>query len=279
MSDYFETMGIPIVSGRGFERADAASAGRVVVVNETFVNTFLRGQNPIGRRMRRLGWYDDAWYTVIGVARDVKQGGVDQPTGTELYFFAEQSEESGPLAGPIAMNIVLRTALPAAELQPTLERAVQQVDPAFPIARLREMDDVFAESISRPKLLAQLVGGFSGLAVLLAAVGTYGVLAYTVAQRRREIAIRLALGASRFDVLAQVMKQGLSLVIIGVAIGLVGALALTSLIASLLFGVQATDGPTLAVVIVTITLVAAIACWLPAWRASRLNPNVMLRYE
>jgi len=279
MSGYFETMGIPIVAGRGFEETDAASGGRVVVVNETLVKTFLSGQNPIGQRLRRLGWYDDAWWTVIGVARDVKQGGVDQKTGTELYFLAEHAEPSGPLAAPNTMNVVLRTALPAAALAKTLEQVVKEVDPAVPIARLREMDEVFAESISRPRLLSQLVGAFAALALVLAAVGTYGVLAYTVAARRREIGIHMALGANRLNVLAHVMKEGFLLTFTGIAIGLGGALVLTRLMTVLLFGVQPTDAATLVTAIATITLVSAAACWLPAWRASRVDPIVTLRYE
>jgi ABC-type antimicrobial peptide transport system permease subunit len=141
------------------------------------------------------------------------------------------------------------------------------------------MEEVFAESISRPRLLAQLVGAFAGLALLLAAIGTYGVLAYTVAERRREIGIRMALGADRFRVLTQIMKQGLALAAAGVVIGLSGAVALTRLMKSLLFGVAPTDIPTLASVAVTIAVVAAFACWLPAWRASRLDPNATLRNE
>jgi putative ABC transport system permease protein len=279
MTGYFETMGIPIVAGRGFEQTDAASAGRVVVVNETFVKTFMSGQNPIGQRVRRLGWYDSAWWTVIGVARDVKQGGVDRETGTELYFLAEQAERSGPLAMPTTMNVVLRTTLPATAQAQTLERVVKEVDAAVPIVRLREMDEVFAESISRPRLLSQLVGAFAALALLLAAVGTYGVLAYMVAARRREIGIRMALGADRLVVLAEVMKQGFLITSAGVVIGLGGAFVLTRLMAALLFGVQPTDAATLVTAIATIALVSIAACWLPAWRASRVDPIVMLRYE
>ena len=137
----------------------------------------------------------------------------------------------------------------------------------------------FAESIRRPTLLAQLLGAFAGLALLLAAVGTYGVLSYMATERRREIGIRIALGAARSSVVALVMKQGLQLTIIGVVVGLAGALGLNRLIASVLFGVQPTDPTTLAAVIVTITLVAAGACWLPAWRASRLDPSVVLRTD
>jgi putative ABC transport system permease protein len=279
MSGYFETMGIPIVAGRGFQQTDAASAGRVVVVNETFVKTFMSGQNPIGQRLRRIGWYDSAWWTVIGVARDVKQGGVDRETGTELYFLAEQAERTGPLAMPATMNVVLRAKLPTAALAQTLERVVKEADPGIPIVRLREMDEVFAESISRPRLLSQLVGTFAALALLLAAIGIYGVLSYMVAARRREIGIRIALGADRLAVLAQVMKQGFLITFAGIVIGLGGALVLTRLMAALLFGVQPTDAATLVTAIATILFVSIAACWLPAWRASRVDPIVMLRYE
>jgi ABC-type antimicrobial peptide transport system permease subunit len=138
---------------------------------------------------------------------------------------------------------------------------------------------VFAESIRRPRLLAQLLGAFAGLALLLAAVGTYGVLSYMVTERRREIGIRMALGAARSSVIAQVMKQGLQLTIIGIVIGLAGAFGVNRLIATLLFGVRPTDPTTFVVVIMTITLVAAVSCWLPAWRASRLDPSVVLKAD
>ena len=141
------------------------------------------------------------------------------------------------------------------------------------------MDSVFAESIRRPRLLAQLLGAFAGLALLLAAIGTYGVLSYMVTERRREIGIRVALGAARSDVLTEIMKQGLQVTALGVAIGLAGALAVNRLMASLLFGVQPTDVATIAFVIATLTAVTAAASWLPAWRASRLDPNVALRDE
>ena len=177
------------------------------------------------------------------------------------------------------MNIVLRTTLRAGALAQTIERVVREVDRSVPVVRLRDMDGVFAESIRRPRLLAQLIGAFAGLALLLAAIGTYGVLSYMVAERRREIGIRLALGADHSRVLAQVMKQGLLLTAIGLVVGLAGAFGVNRLIASLLFGVQPTDAPTMVAVVATIAGVAAIACWVPAWRASRLDPNVVLRED
>jgi putative ABC transport system permease protein len=216
------------------------------------------------------------------VAKDVKQGGVDQKTGTELYFFVDQiAAISGAAAQqvPGSMNIVLRTTLPPAALVQTVERAVHEADRTVPVVRLRDMEDVFAESIRRPRLLAQLIGVFAGLALLLAAIGTYGVLSYMVAERRREIGIRLALGADRSNVVAQVMRQGLLLTGVGVVVGLAGAFGLNRLLASLLFGVKPTDATTMTGVIVAITLVALFACVLPAWRASRLDPNAVLRAE
>jgi putative ABC transport system permease protein len=178
---------------------------------------------------------------------------------------------------PNTLHIVLRTTLPPTTLRTTLDAMVREADASVPIVRLREMDDVFDASIERPRLLAQLLGGFALLALLLAAIGTYGVLSYMVAERRREIGIRMALGADQGSVLGQVMKQGLMLTSIGIVIGLGGAFAMNRVIASLLFGVQPTDPATMAAVVATITLVAAIACWLPAWRASRVDPNIVLR--
>ena len=280
MTDYFETMGIPIVQGRGFRASDTVS-GPVVIVNEAMVNMFWKDVNPIGQTLKP-GFAPFAQvpdFTVIGVATDVKQGGVDKKTGTEIYTLVDQTAlMAAPVTfAPGTMNVALRTTLPPATLRTSIEGVLREADPSVPIVRLRDMNGVFEESIRRPRLLAQLLGGFAGLALLLAAIGTYGVLSYTVAERRREIGIRMALGADQGNVLAQVMKQGLVLTTVGILGGLAGAFALNRLIASLLFGVEPTDPITMAGVVATITLVACVACWLPAWRASRVDPNVVLR--
>jgi putative ABC transport system permease protein len=269
MPDYFETMGIPIVRGRSFQSTDTASSGRVAVVNERFANTFWKGLDPIGQRIKP-GNDQAPWFTVVGVAKDVKQGGVDQETGTELYMFVPQT-------GRDPDHVVLRTTLALGALSQTIERVVREMDPAVPVVRLRDMEAVFAESIQRPRFLAQLLGLFAGLALLVAALGTYGVISSLVAERRRELGIRLALGANRSGVLAHVMREGLLLTAIGLVAGLAGAFGLSRLIASLLFGVTPTDVPTVAGVTVTMIIVAAVACLLPAWRASRLDPNAVLR--
>jgi putative ABC transport system permease protein len=282
MTSYFETMGIPIVQGRGFLPSDA-TGGPVVIVNETLVNTFWKDRNPIGQTLKPglAPFAQVPDFTVIGVAKDVKQGGVDKKTGTELYTLIDQTAMMpAPLTNaPGTIHIVLRTTLPPATLRATLDGLVREADPSVPIVRLRDMNSVFDVSITRPRLLAQLLGGFAGLALLLAAIGTYGVLSFMVAERRREIGIRMALGAGQGNVLGQVMKQGLTLTTIGVVVGLMGALAINRVISSLLFGVQPTDPTTMVAVVGTITLVATVACWLPAWRASRVDPNIVLRDE
>ena len=278
MPDYFETMGIPIVRGRGFQRTDATSLGLVAIVNEKFAETFWKGRDPIGQRVKPCCNDQPPWLTVVGVATDVKQGGVDRSTGTELYMATEQIARPAPGLGRAPINhLVLRTSLAPAALSQTIERVVHDMDRAVPVARLRDMEEVFAESIQRPRFLAQLLGLFAGLALLLAVVGTYGVISSIVAERRREIAIRMALGAERASVLADVMKEGLVLASIGLVVGLAGAFGLNRLIAALLFGVQPTDVPTAAAVVATMIIVTAVACLLPAWRASRLDPNAVLR--
>ena len=278
MPEYFETMGIPIVRGRSFQPADASSAGLVAVVNEKFAQTFWNGRDPIGQLVKPNPDLPP-WFTVVGVAKDVKQGGVAQETGTELYMSVQQVARPGPGLGFTPLNhVVLRTTLTPAALAQTIERTVrEQLDSSIPVVRLRDMETVLAESIQRPRFLAQLLGVFAGLALLLAAVGTYGVVSSIVAERRSEIAIRMALGANRSSVLTHVMSEGLVLTGVGVGVGLAGAFGLNRLIASLLFGVRPTDVSTVAGVAATMILVAVVACVLPAWRASRLDPSEVLR--
>jgi ABC-type antimicrobial peptide transport system permease subunit len=177
------------------------------------------------------------------------------------------------------MHVVVRTTLPVDTLAPMMARVLRQVDPGLPVARLREMDEIFDESIRRPRLLAQLLTLFSALALLLAAIGTYGILAFMVTERRREMGVRLALGADRGRLLRQVMRQGLAPVAPGIALGVVAALGLSRFLRSLLFGVEPVDATTLTMAMSMVAGMAALACWLPAQRASRLDPNVALRVQ
>ena len=284
MSGYFETMGIPILHGRGFQSTDAASRERVAVVNETLANTYWKGQNPIGQRLRPFSPDNSSpWFTVIGVAKDVKQSSVNQPPGTQVYLLVDQLATDSPRTWvaipPTMMYMMVRTALPESTLSAEIAQVVHEVDPSIPVAHLREMKEVFRESIQRPRLLALLVASFSALALLLGAVGLYGVLAYGVARRRREIGIRMALGAGGLRILTDVIREGIQLTVVGILIGIGSAVLLNRLIASLLFGVGPVDTATFAMAIPTIVLVAGVACFPPAWRASRLDPNVVLRSE
>jgi putative ABC transport system permease protein len=273
---YTETMGIPVVEGRAFEASDEGG-GLVVLVNEAMAKKFWPGTSPVGRRLRP-GFGDQLpWLTVVGVVKDVKQGGVDKEAGTELYFHIEHLAR---LQFPERnLNVVLRTDVPVAALAGSIQRMVGATDPSLPIIDLRSMDEVFSRAIGRPRLLARLLLGFAILALLMAAIGTYGVLAYLVAERRREIGIRMALGAARGSVLSMVLGQGLALTLAGLLVGLGGALAVNRLASALLFGVGPMDPSTYAGVALFICLVGLAACYAPARRATRVDPIVVLRQE
>jgi predicted permease len=266
-------MGIPLVEGREFTPGDGADSNApAVLVNQTMARAFWPGQSPIGRRLRPCCNPTTPWFTVVGIVHDVKQGGVEKNAGTELYFNAGRN-------APGTMNIVIRTPLGAGALAGTIQRAVASLDPSLPIIRLREMDEVFDAAIGRPRLLAQLLTIFAILALVLSTIGTYGVLSYMVTERRREIGIRIALGATRQSVLQMILRQGLGLTVTGVAIGLVIALVAGRAITSLLFGVGAADPITIGGVVALIATAAAIACYVPGHAATRVDPMVALREE
>ena len=276
---YVEAMGIPVVEGRAFLPTDAL--GTTVMINQTMARTFYKDQSAIGRRVRPSGppSANIPWFTIVGVLKDVKQGGVDKKTGTELYFNFEQLTTTVPNFGVGTMNIVMRTTQLPEALAGTIHQVVASLDPALPIVKLQSMDDVFAEAIGRPRLLAQLLGVFAGLAILLAAIGSYGVLSYMVTERRREIGIRMALGADRGTVLRMVLRQGLTLTVVGVVGGLAVALAMNRVLASLLFGVRPSDPATMGAVVALIASVAFVACYLPARLATRVDPMIVLRED
>ncbi|MFI5230493.1 MAG: ADOP family duplicated permease [Gemmatimonadales bacterium] len=273
---YFTTMGIPIVSGRGFGPSDGPMSTPVMLINETTARLYYPHQNPIGRRIQPGG--SKTWFTVIGVAKDVKQGGVASKTGTELYIDYEQVPAALGFA-PASLNIVVRSTLDKSALAPVIRRIAHDADPSVPVVGLESMDEVFQNSVARQRFLTTLLGVFATVALVLSAVGTYGVLAYAVTERRREVGIRMALGASQRGVLLMVLRQGMSLAVVGVVVGLVGAALLTRLAVSLLFGVKPADPTVFAIVSGFMLAVAAAASLIPARRATHVDPLVALRAD
>jgi putative ABC transport system permease protein len=276
-SGYFETMGIRMVNGRAFEAGDAIG-GPVVVINEALAKRFYKDKDPIGRRVQPFFGPNTPMFTIIGVAKDVKQGGVDVPAGTELYFNFEQGPRLVGFA-PRQMNLVMHTSRPLSALAPSIRQAIAAIDPGLPIVQLRTMDDVVGASLTRQRFLSLLLGIFAGVALLLAAIGTYGVLSYMVSERHREIGIRMALGAGNGQVVGLVLRQGITIAAVGIVVGVLGALVLSRLTRSLLFGVDPADPATFATVIIVIAAVATAACLIPMLRATRVDPLTAMRAE
>ena len=276
--DYTTAMKIPVVEGRTFGPQDGATTTPVVLVNETLAKLYWPRESALGHRIRVCCGDKVPWANVVGVMKDVKQGGIDQKTGTELYFLYDQTVALFGGA-PRSMNIVVRSTLPLESLARVVRENVNAMDRTLPIVKLQTMDAVFSDSVARQRFLAQLLAIFGGLALVLAAVGTYGVLSYLVTERQREIGIRMALGADRGRVLSLVLRQGLSTTALGLLLGVGGAFALTRLASSLLFEVKPSDPVTFVAVAGMITVVAVLACVVPARRATRVDPMVALREE
>ena len=272
--DYFATMGIRLMDGRLFESRDVQDAPEVVIVNSAMAKTFWPNQDPIGRRVRPGG--SKTWSIVIGVVDDVKNAGLDRPAGTEIYLPNRQASGQGFTN----MYVVMRAqgGDPRA-LAGAVREQLGEIDPTLPVADVRLMQDVLSRAQARPRFLTLLLSLFSGLALAIATVGIYGVVSYSVARRTKEFGLRMVLGAQDADVLGLVMKQGAGMVAIGIVFGLLIAFALTRLMASLLFGVTATDVPTFAGVTAILFGVALAACYIPARRATRVDPIQTLRYE
>ncbi len=270
---YFETMQIRLLKGRTFTQADNEQGVTVTVINETLAKRFWPNQDPIGKRLKQ-GWPENPnpWREVVGVVADVKLNGVDQATPMQAYLPLEQ-EPARSLA------LVVRTTGKPLQLGSAAEQAIHSIDRNLPVFSIRSLDQVFGSSIQRQRLLMTLLSGISGLALILAAIGIYGVIAYNVAHRTQEIGVRMALGAQQKDVLRLILKQGLKVTLAGAVLGLIGAFTLTRWLEALLFRIEPTDGITLVAVTLLVVGVALIACWVPARRAMRVDPMTALRYE
>jgi putative ABC transport system permease protein len=279
-AEYLDTMKIPVVSGRGFLPTDGAGTPLVVLVNETTAKHFWPGQDPLGKRLRAPAPPDAPlpWLTVVGVVKDVKQGGLEAETGTEVYFLHSQMPETVDFTTD-DMYLVIRTAGDPLALVGTVRERVRALDPSLPLAQVRSLERVLFESVAQPRFMTRMALLFALVALALAAVGTYGVLSYSVEQRTQEIGVRMALGAQARQVLGMVLGQGARLVAVGLVLGIVGALALRRILAGMLFGVAPTDPTIFASVIVVLSAVSLAACYLPARRATRISPMVALREE
>ena len=266
---YFKTVGTPMLAGRDFLRQERADTPWVVIVNQAFVKQFLPKGNPVGQSLR----FGDALRgDVVGVVGDIRQTAIDEPAKPTIYIDNMQNSR-------VRVNLVARTAGAPLAMTRQVEDAIWSLDRDQTITSVFTFDDIMNEAVARPRLLTVLLGVFGGLGLLLGSLGIYGVLAYLVNQRQREIGVRMALGAQQSDVLRLVVWRGMVLAIAGVLIGLIGAVALTRLMQGVLYGVEATDPLTFGVVALGLLAVAALASWLPARRAASVDPAVAIRYE
>jgi putative ABC transport system permease protein len=271
--DYFNAMGIPLKNGRAFTLQDARAPAESVIVNEAFEKHHFPGQSAVGKRIRlRARGAEARWQTVVGVVSDVRQSGLAGDVLPEVY-----SPELEDVGGEL--SFVIRIAGKPASLISAVRRVVAEVEPNQALHNVMTMEQRLANTTTSRRLNTALLGSFAGVALLLAVVGIYGVMSYAVTQRRREIGVRMALGAQRGNVSRLVIGEGMKLVLIGALLGLGGALALTRLLKTLLFGVSATDPLTFIVIAALLIMVALLACWIPARRATKVAPLIALRHE
>jgi predicted permease len=274
-SGYAEAMGLHLVEGRFFSARDTETTSPVVVVNESAARQYFDG-HAVGSRVQLFG---PAPLEVVGEVGDVRHTGLDAAPQPEMYLLASQVPGQMPMAGPGGTTVVVRSAGDPLTVAPFLRQAVLDLDHDIPLDNVMTMEARVSASVAGPRFYAVLLGTFALLALMLASVGLYGVLAYNVTQRHREIGVRMALGAERRDVLRLVVRQGLLLTFVGVAIGIAGALGATRFLETLLFGVTPNDPATYLGICALLVGVAMLACWVPARRASRVDPMAALRFE
>jgi putative ABC transport system permease protein len=295
-ADYFETLGIPLIKGRYLSRGDRRDTLPVAVINEAMARSYFPNEDPIGKRLW-LGppeelippeWVPPGMdikefrltrFTIVGVVKDVLHNGLNRQSQPEIYTPHDQPGSNKLPDTWRSFYLAVRASTDPLSLTTAVRRQVLEIDKEQPIANVATMEQLLATSLSQSRLSALLLSIFSAVALVLAAVGVYGVMSYTVTERTHEIGIRMALGAARRDVLWMIISRGLALAGGGVLIGLAASLALTRLMATLLFGVSATDPLTFIMIALILTGVALLACWLPARRATKLDPMVALRYE
>ncbi len=274
-TDYFHAMNIPVVQGRAFNERDTETAPLVTIVNQALAKRDFPNENPIGKRIN-LGNTDakgqPVWWEIVGVVADIRNLELREESAPEFYLSAQQDSFAN-------MFLVVRTSVEPTGVAGAIRQAAAEVDKSAAVSDIKTMDHIVSAAVTQPRFNLFLLGLFSGIALLLSAAGIYGVTAYSVAQRTHEFGIRMALGAQVGDVLRMIIRQGMLLISIGVALGLAVSFALTRLLRSLLFGVSVTDPLTFVAITVLLTLVALIACYVPARRATKVDPLTALRYE
>jgi putative ABC transport system permease protein len=269
-SDYFRAAGMTLLKGRFIDASDTATAPPVAVINEALAHRCFSGQDPVGRGIRRGS---KGWYTVVGIVSSMKGFGVDGDPMPNIYFSRQQTDWGNGVC------VIIRTAVPPASLASAVRKEIRSWNQNIVIGKLAPIEDLLAESVTVPRFYMLLVLAFAALAITLAAVGLYGLLNYSVTQRTHEIGVRMALGAERGDVLEMILKQGLTLILTGVAIGLAGAWASTHALESLLFQVHPTDAATFGGACLVLIAAGLLAVYIPARRATKVDPMVALRYE
>jgi ABC-type antimicrobial peptide transport system, permease component len=270
--EYFSTMGIPLLAGRNFTEHDTSTTATVMIINQAMARKFWPTDDALGKRVTMKDWGTPLTGEIVGVVADVKARGLDEAVEPMIYWPYGQFAQ-------IFGSIAVRSDANLATLIPEIKSQVWSVDKNQPVSEIQTMDQILSDSLARRRIYMTLLGLFAGAALLLAAVGIYGLMSYSVNQRVHEIGLRLALGAEREDVLYLILSEGAKIAVVGVGIGIAAALLLTQLMASLLFGVTATDPATLSIVSTLPLLVAFLACYIPARRAIRVDPMVALRYE
>ena len=275
--NYFTALSIALRKGRHFTDQDRDGAPEVTIVNESFASRYWPDQDPLGKRIKMTG-DNRPWITVVGVIGDIKHFALDQNAKPEMYFPYLQKPWPGLIPSVRTMTVVVHTATDPLAMANSLRREVWSVDPNLPIYNIKTMDTVLAESIKEQRFNMLLLSVIAGIALILASVGIYGVMAYSVSQRTHEIGIRMALGAQSGDILKMVVRQGAVLAVIGVAIGLIAALALTRFMSSMLFGVSTTDMVIFIALSAALALVALVASVVPARKAAKVDPMIALRH-
>ena len=285
-ADYFHAMGIPLLQGRYLTRDDNANSQLVVVVNHRLAQHYWPDQDPIGKRVRvGTAALHTPWLTIVGVVADAKDGKPDEPTRQQFYAPLAQSEKAaGELSGPgdkfgDSSSIAIRTSMPPEQMENALRAAVREIDPQLPLDQVQTMEHVVAASEAPRSFNTALISAFAAAAVLLAILGIYSVIAFSVALRMQEIAIRMALGSQRIGIVRLILTSGAKLAVIGCAIGLVGALFASRLLVSMLFEVSAFDPLVLTAATLSVLLLALGATFLPARRAAAIDPITALRAE